>query len=71
MKRYHLFAGDTYYPQGFEDYVGSFDTQDDAITAFDAWSKIHGASGVWSQVIYTQDDGSLILVRNTEHAFED
>lgn len=43
MKRYLLFAGDTYYPNGgWYDYLGSFDTTEDCLrhiagTPWDWW----------------------------------
>jgi hypothetical protein len=35
MKRYMLFAGDDYYPAGgWDDFIGSFDSVEDAMASF-------------------------------------
>ena len=55
--RFHLFAGDSYYPQsGLGDYQGSHETLVDALAA------PRGTSDWWV-VVETQDDGSLSEVR--------
>ena len=55
MKRYLLFAGDTYYPGGgWSDYKGSFDTIEEAKTsalAGERWSAEHIHKFDWWQVI--------------------
>lgn len=51
MKRYLLFAGDTYYPGGgWTDFIGSFDSIDDAIAAtghvqHDWWHVVDATTG--------------------------
>lgn len=68
MKAYILFAGQRYYPQGgMDDYKGSFDSVDDAITAVeknnkqydDYWNDVEGAEHTirweWWHVVQTSD----------------
>ncbi len=52
MKRYLLFAGDTYYPSGgWQDFIGSFDTKEGA----DAQGRIELSNGHnWYHVIDAQ-----------------
>lgn len=54
MKRYHLFAGADYYPNGFMDYRGSFETEAEAEEA-----GIEGGYADWYSVLRTTEDGSL------------
>lgn len=58
MKKFHVFAGDTYYPTGFEDYVGSYKTYDQALGIAYEYERI----GKWTDIVQTADDGSLIRV---------
>lgn len=58
MKKFHVFAGDTYYPSGFEDYVGSYETLAEAKSVELMYEKI----GKWVDLIQTDGDGSLIRV---------
>ncbi len=59
MLKYHLFVMDGYYPTGFDDYVESFETLEQA--RFSAMSPVH-ASRDWFEIAETQDDGSLASV---------
>lgn len=61
-KPYLLFGGDTYYPSGgFEDYIGSFKTLDEAIERvknqnIDWWHIVSIATGS-PVLVMTEDDG--------------
>ena len=62
MKRFCAFRGDVYYScSGFGNYVGSFDTQDEAVVAaksnsshFDEWEE--GDTYEWFKVYDTNTD---------------
>jgi hypothetical protein len=60
MKRFHLFAGDTYYPGGgLKDYRGSYESERAAIV--DGLNgKYVGESFDWWEVVEALEDGSLI-----------
>jgi hypothetical protein len=58
VKKFHLFAGDTYYPTGFGDYVGSFENANDAIVAANAMKKNY----TWVELVQHKEDGSLELL---------
>jgi hypothetical protein len=58
MKRYWLFAGSVYYPQGgISDLVDSFDTIEEARTAFDESGE------EWAQIVDSQS-ASIVLQHN-------
>ena len=54
MKTFHVFAGADYYPSGFSDYRGSYETEEEANKAGseESWCD-------WYAVIETLEDGSL------------
>ncbi len=50
MKRFMVFAGDSYYPEGgMADFLGDYETIEEAITAVTA------TVGDWSQIVDTLD----------------
>lgn len=55
MKRYWLFAGKDYYPNGgIEDFKGDFDSVEDAKAAFDnaqAAEKIDNRKSDWAHIV--------------------
>lgn len=54
LKRYLVFIGDHYYPSGgWEDYVGTFDTYAEALTASRAPQAGYLSPSDWSQIIDT------------------
>ena len=57
MKRYIVFAGDTYYPcGGIEDYVGAFDSLEEAKDKASHDVPYHGVPD-WAQVAEVTDGG--------------
>lgn len=56
MKRYLLFAGDTYYPRGgFRDLRGDYDTLEEARTAAEAGEPMIAESGFdWWHIFDTE-----------------
>ncbi len=64
MKKYHVFQGDTYYAcGGVDDYVKSFKTLEDAL------DFISNNPSDWYNVSETQEDGSLVRLRNNGTAY--
>lgn len=66
MPRYHLFAGEWYYPSGgLGDYQGSFDSVEDAIGAANAarvtWNGGSSPTHGWACVA-TEQGGALVEV---------
>lgn len=58
-KKYHLFAGDNYYPTGVEDYVKSFETEDQA----HAYGEfLLNETEDWYKIMETKQDGSLKII---------
>jgi hypothetical protein len=59
MKRFHLFAGEHYYPScGVGDYMGVYATLDAAQRAYDKRND-------WAVVAWVNDDGELVEVAST------
>lgn len=66
--RYHLFAGDAYYPEREgDDYRGSFDSQEECIARYqqgfypgEDWSRPFDWWGVW-----VERDGNLVKVASS------
>lgn len=66
MKRYHVFAGDTYYPGGGSaDYVGSYETLEEAEQVANRERK---RQYDWSEIMMTLPDGSLAGLHTPESA---
>jgi hypothetical protein len=57
MNKYHVFAGENYYPRGFEDYKGSFVSLDAAFQYRDFLSNDPDVD--WVDVAVTTAFGSL------------
>lgn len=52
MKRFLLFAGPNYYPSGgWEDFIGAFDTQQEAQAEYDTRSKKKSSDYHWYQIV--------------------
>lgn len=68
---YSLFSGEDYYPQGgYDDYVGSYNTLEEAIDAdLQQWTiqpyysngKPKGLNGTWAHIVL---DHTIITARN-------
>ncbi len=56
MLRFHVFISEHYYPQGFEDYVGSYRTYE---MALEKVNNRHSPRNSFGQVVWTDDDGAL------------
>ena len=60
MKRFHAFAGMLYYPcSGLGDYVGSYETEEEARKAASKAKHKEGSSYAWSTILAHDEDGSL------------
>ncbi len=67
MKRYWLFGGDSYYPNGgMGDFRGSFDSREEAIKA---GAAIREGSDSWYHVFDSQDN-TIIKERETVRGFD-
>jgi hypothetical protein len=69
MKRYLLFAGYQYYPDGgWEDFKGGFDTLQECSDAYVLWYSTGGGSphGRWAQIVDLQKLGGpgIVLTQN-------
>jgi len=70
MKRYWLFAGDNYYPTGgMGDFIGSYDSVDDAINSH---ARTNDPTGEWGEVIdsITGDQVKAFFVRDRDDPTE-
>ena len=57
MNRFHLWAGERYYPaRALGDYVGAFETEGDALSA------AANESCDWWSIVQMMDDGTLVEV---------
>lgn len=57
MKRYLAFAGSTYYPSGgMNDFIGSFDTVDEAIAEICYSDEDYGMINDWGHVFDQVDE---------------
>lgn len=62
MKRYMVFAGDTYYPSGgFKDFQCDFDVLENAVSF--AKEKLGDNDG-WAHIIDTADSSSVLYDRD-------
>ena len=54
-KRYILLVGRNYYPRGWYDFVGTFDSIEDAKEFAEVYRKdsIHGGKDKWAQILDT------------------
>lgn len=55
MKKFHVFAGRNYYPNGSEDYQKSFETIAEAVEYADSLTED------WWEILATEEDGSLYV----------
>jgi hypothetical protein len=60
MKKYHVFAGDDYYPLGGADYKKSFENE------LEAYKYAKSLKRDWYDVLETQEDGSLRMIRSSD-----
>ncbi len=58
MKTFHVFIGRRYYPAGFADYSGSFESLELAKESI----HLESATNDWAEILETQLDGSLYQV---------
>lgn len=62
-KKYHLFAGENRWPSGAEDYVKSFEKENEAI----AYGRcLLNETEDWYEILETQQDGSLKILRRNK-----
>ncbi len=59
-KKYHVFAGDNYYPLGGQDYKNSFEKE------LEAYNYAKSLKRDWYDVLETQEDGSLRMIRSSD-----
>ena len=66
MKRYFLFGGDCYYPGGgASDFIGAFDTLDDAIQGWKNCDVVKNTTEEWAHV--ADQDMVVVCSLNTLH----
>lgn len=63
MKQWHLFGGRHYYPDGgMSDYVGAFDTLEEAVKAARPEGESGGIKYDWAHIATFNTEGRLVKV---------